>query len=143
MWSSVCGMPMGLRGVERSFFSPHLTAVSCSGVSAEAARLLIHERQAVGLGIDTLSPDGGDCGGGDFKARASPPPLSPPLPRKRSHAGQVHHTVLGHDRYILENLLLTSDLPARGAWALVAPLNLAGAPEAPARVWAIIPDHSE
>ena len=87
------------------------------GVSVEAAAALV-EREVVGVGIDTLSPDGGDCGGGAFGA---------------------HHTILGADRYILENLLLTSELPPRGAIAVVAPLNLAGAPESPTRVWAFVP----
>ena len=29
------------------------------GVDAEAASYLVHERQCVGIGVDTLSPDGG------------------------------------------------------------------------------------
>ena len=88
------------------------------GVSADAARMLVAERGAVGLGIDTLSPDGGAGGAAGFP---------------------VHHAVLGADCYLLENLRLTAALPPRGAVAFVAPLNIAGAPEAPARVWAMLP----
>lgn len=88
------------------------------GISASAAKFLVLERQAVGVGIDTLSPDGG--GGGQLGFPA-------------------HHAILGNDRYILENLHLPADLPARGATASVAPLNIKDAPEAPARVWAILP----
>ena len=88
------------------------------GVCADAAAFLVNERGACAVGIDTLSPDGGDGG-----ARGFP----------------VHHAVLGADRYLIENLHLTTELPSRGALAFVAPLNVGGAPEAPARVWAMLP----
>jgi len=42
-------------------------------------------------------------------------------------------------RYILENLNLGEGLPARGGLATVAPLCMAGAPEAPARVFVWVP----
>ena len=87
------------------------------GIAEEAATFLVRERGAVGIGIDTLSPDGGT--GAD---RGFP----------------VHHAVLGSGRYILENLNLSEELPARGALAFVSPLNVAGAPEAPARVFAML-----
>mmetsp|Transcript_9791 Transcript_9791/g.21877 ORF Transcript_9791/g.21877 Transcript_9791/m.21877 type:complete len:153 (-) Transcript_9791:173-631(-) len=87
------------------------------GLTKDAAELLVVERCALGIGIDTLSPDGGGCADGKF---------------------EVHNIVLGNDRYILENLLLTKEIPARGASAVVAPLNLVGAPEAPSRVWAMV-----
>ena len=87
------------------------------GVSAEAATFLVRERGCVGLGIDTLSPDGGGGASAGFP---------------------THHAVLGADRYILENLRLAGDVPPRGARANVAPLNVRGAPEAPARVFAVL-----
>ena len=75
--------------------------------------------------------------------RARGEPLRAELPSNTRLGGccsqfEVHHAVLGRDRYILENLLLTTELPARGASVIVAPLNVAGAPEAPARVWALL-----
>ncbi|CAK0839919.1 unnamed protein product, partial [Prorocentrum cordatum] len=85
------------------------------GLSPAAAAWLVETRSIVGLGVDTLSPDPG-----------------------ASTGFGVHHAVLGADRYILENLNLDG-LPARGATAVVAPLALAGAPEAPARVFAWVP----
>ena len=48
----------------------------------------------------------------------------------------MHHEVLGRDRYIVENVRLGPELPARGWLATVAPLCVAGAPEAPARFFA-------
>jgi len=89
------------------------------GISEEAAKMLVEKRGAVGVAIDTLSPDGGSCSAGTFAA---------------------HHAILGRDRYIIENVLLTADLPARGATACIAPMYLAGAPEAPVRVWAFVPE---
>lgn len=89
------------------------------GISGDAAELLVIERQALGIGIDTLSPDGGSGGLRGYPA---------------------HHTVLGQDRYILENLHLRPNLPARGATAVVAPLNIVGAPESPVRVLLMLPE---
>ena len=143
------------------------------GVTKEAAELLVNQKGALGLGIDTLSPDGGSCGGGKVRAtrsrsrdggaasteaslcvprvrpsRTPAPLLFSPSPSplvshphhtlRRRCQFEVHHAVLGSDRYLLENLLLTAELPARGASVIVAPLNVAGAPEAPARVWALL-----
>ncbi len=88
------------------------------GIAPEAAAFLVEQRRAVGVGIDSLSPDGGSGGERGFPA---------------------HHVILGADRYILENLRLEAELPARGATAFVAPLNIVGAPETPARVWAVVP----
>jgi len=87
------------------------------GLAPEAARFLLEERRAVGVGIDTLSPDGGGGASAGFP---------------------THHAILGRDRYILENMHLTMELPQRGAIAFVSPLNVVGAPESPARIWAIL-----
>lgn len=86
------------------------------GLAADAATWLVQERSVAGLGIDTLSPDPGAAEG-----------------------FAVHNIVLGADKYILENLNLEG-VPARGAAALVAPTNLKGAPEAPVRVFALLPE---
>ena len=103
------------------------------GVSRDAAAYVC-DAGARGLGIDTLNPDGGS---------------TPDFP--------VHHEVLGRDReapassesrladqhragYIIENLRLSPDVPPRGALAVVAPLNMRGAPEGPARVYASVPE---
>ena len=81
------------------------------GVSLDAARYVV-DGGARGLAIDTLNPDG------------------------FSEGSPVHHEVLGRDRYIVENVRLGPELPARGWLATVAPLCVAGAPEAPARFFA-------
>lgn len=87
------------------------------GLAVDAANLLVEYRKALGVGIDTLSPDPGASGGFD-----------------------VHNLILGADKYILENLRLTEEVPPRGAIGFVSPLNVAGAPEAPCRLWVMVDD---
>lgn len=79
------------------------------GVS-EAAALLLLERKIVGLGIDTLSPDGSHV---DFP---------------------VHKILLGQGKYLLENLTQLEKLPAKGAEIIVMPMKIEGATEAPCRI---------
>ena len=47
--------------------------------------------------------------------------------------------LLQRDAYVVANANLTEALPARGARATVAPLLVAGAPEAPCRLYARVP----
>lgn len=82
-------------------------------ISAEAAKLLL-ERNIVGLGIDTLSPD---CPQSGYP---------------------VHALVLGQDKYILECVANAGQMPCQGAYILVAPLKLKDGAEAPARVFGLI-----
>jgi kynurenine formamidase len=81
-------------------------------VSSEAARLLI-DRGVVGIGIDTLSADNGE-------AADSP----------------CHRLVHAAGGYILENLANLEQVPAYGAFVLIAPLSIVGGTGAPARVLA-------
>ncbi|HEY3059348.1 MAG TPA: cyclase family protein [Chloroflexota bacterium] len=82
-------------------------------ISARAARVLVHERGVVGIGVDTLSADNG-------LADNSP----------------CHRLVHGHGAYILENLAHLELLPEHGAFVLIAPLPIQGGTGAPARVLA-------
>jgi kynurenine formamidase len=85
------------------------------GLGADAAGLLV-QRGVVGLGIDTLGVDPGSSQ--DFA---------------------VHHTTLPAGMWHLEGLIGLEHVPARGAWIVVAPLNLVAGSGAPARVFAILP----
>lgn len=82
--------------------------------SLEAAQLLV-ERDVVGIGIDTLSPDVGDM------------------------TFPVHHAVLGAGKYLVENVAHADQLPPCGAFALVMPLKMAGATESPVRLVGLVP----
>lgn len=81
-------------------------------ISAEAAQLLI-ERDAAGIGIDTLSTD---CpGSGD----------------------PVHYIMLSNEKYQIENLANCDQLPPVGAFVVALPLKVQST-ESPTRVIAFI-----
>ena len=83
------------------------------GYSDEAAAFLINERQARGLGLDTLSVDYG---------------LSRDFP--------VHHLLGRADCYGLENLAQLEKLPPRDFFVFVAPMKIESGSGGPTRVFA-------
>jgi kynurenine formamidase len=87
------------------------------GISVEAARFLLKERQVRGIGIDTLSCDPGN-----------------------STTFDAHHAVLGAGKVNLENLANLDQVPVRGAWLFAAPLPIKNGTGAPARVFALVPE---
>jgi kynurenine formamidase len=88
------------------------------GFHVKAAELLL-ERKIVGLGIDTLSPDGSNNGpGGKFP---------------------VHECVLREGKYIIENAAHLSKMPAKGGYVLALPLKITVGAEAPMRLVGLIP----
>jgi kynurenine formamidase len=78
-------------------------------ISKEAALLLV-ERDIVGIGIDTLSPD-----------------------RPDSHF-IVHQIMLSAGKYIVENVANAKSLPPLGSYAFVLPMKVHGGTEAPVRL---------
>ncbi|PHQ80931.1 MAG: cyclase [Coxiella sp. (in: Bacteria)] len=78
-------------------------------LSNPAAELLL-ERQVTGMGIDTLSPDSPTSG----------------FP--------VHKTLLGADKFIIENVANAHLLPPVGAYILALPLKIQNGTEAPIRL---------
>lgn len=82
-------------------------------VDVSTASMLL-ERNIVGLGIDTFSCDTGKNG----------------FP--------VHHSILGADKYLVENIANANLLPATGAKVLVLPMKIKDATEAPLRLIALI-----
>ncbi|NDF02895.1 MAG: cyclase family protein [Actinobacteria bacterium] len=87
------------------------------GFGVEAAKLLVNERKAVGLGIDTLGIDPGGV-------------TTFPV-----HATVSHPKGLWH----LENLQNLKMLPPTGAWIVVGVLPLIDGSGSPARVIALVP----
>lgn len=67
----------------------------------------------VGLGIDTLSPDGGNT---EFP---------------------VHHLLLSRGKYIIENVAHLDQVPDKGAWAIVLPPKIKQSTEAICRLIAL------
>ena len=84
---------------------------------AEAAKLLVEERQVVLLGVDTASIDYGQ---------------SRNLP--------VHRMVAAHNVSGLENLTALDQLPATGFVIIALPMKIEGGSGGPARVVALIPE---
>jgi kynurenine formamidase len=87
------------------------------GYSAAAAELLVR-RGVVGIGIDTLSPDGSNNGAG----------VKYP----------VHETILGAKKYIIENLVNLEKMPAMGGFAIALPPRAREATECAARVVGLV-----
>ena len=85
------------------------------GFSAEAVRFLLQERNIRAIGVDTPSIDLG---------------LNSDL--------DAHKALLGAGKYAIENLRGLDRLPPLGATLIVAPLRLADARRAPARVLAVL-----
>ena len=85
------------------------------GIAATMASLLV-EKSVVGVGIDTLSVD---CG--------------------YSENYPAHKLLLGAGKYLIENLTKIESLPRIGSSILVLPIKIKDAPEASARVVALIP----
>lgn len=83
--------------------------------SSEAARFLIEQRQAKGIGVDNLSIDRGISK--DFA---------------------VHHIVNGAGRYGLENVARLERLPPRGFHVIVAPIRIESGTGGPVRIFAVM-----
>lgn len=79
-------------------------------IDGDAAELFI-ERQILGIGVDTLSPDGGD---GSLQL--------------------LHKALLPKNIFILENLKFVENLPIQSGYLLVSHLPIVGGTESPARV---------
>lgn len=84
--------------------------------SEEAARFLIKQRKARGLGVDTLSIDYG-----------------------LSKDFIVHHVVNAAGRYGLENVARLDQLPPRGFFVFVAPVKIKSGSGGPTRIMAVLP----
>lgn len=87
------------------------------GFSKEAAALLL-EKNIVGLGIDTLSPDGSING----------PGVRYP----------VHELILGAKKYILENVANLDQMPPTGAYAIALPPKVRDGTESAVRLIGLI-----
>lgn len=87
------------------------------GFGVEAARFLVEQRGAAGLGVDTLGIDPGRAG-------------DTPVHREVTLPRGVWH---------VENLCNLKGLPPLGALVVVAPLRLTGGSGCPCRVIALVP----
>lgn len=83
-------------------------------ISKEAAEELVN-KNIVGLGIDTLSPD-------------KPDDIYP-----------VHEIILGSGKYIIENIANANKLPTIGSYIIALPLKIKNGTESPIRLIGLTP----
>ena len=88
------------------------------GYHVSAAELLL-KRGVVGIGIDTMSPDGSN--------------------NRPENKFPVHECILGAGKYIIENAAHLSRMPSMGAYVLALPLKIAVGAESAMRLVGLIP----
>jgi len=90
------------------------------GFHKSASEFLAHERDILGVGVETVGTDAGQAGGFD-----------PPFP---------NHTIMhGAGKFGLASLCNLDQLPATGAVVIAAPLKIVDGSGSPLRVLAIAP----
>ena len=90
------------------------------GFDARASALLAHERDVLGVGVETIGTDAGQAGRFD-----------PPFP---------NHTIMhGAGKFGLASLCNLDQLPPTGAIVIAAPLKIVAGSGSPVRVLAIVP----
>jgi kynurenine formamidase len=90
------------------------------GFDAAASRLLAHDRDVLGVGVETIGTDAGQAGGFD-----------PPFP---------NHTIMhGAGKFGLASLCNLDRLPPTGAIVIAAPLKIVNGSGSPLRVLALVP----
>jgi kynurenine formamidase len=90
------------------------------GFHPSASQLLAHERDVLGVGVETVGTDAGQAGN-----------FEPPFPS--------HNIMHGSGKFGLASLANLDQLPAKGALVIAAPLKIVGGSGSPLRVLAIIP----
>lgn len=88
------------------------------GFDADTSRLLAHDRDVLGVGVETIGTDAGQAG-----------TFNPPFP---------NHTIMhGAGKFGLASLCNLDQLPATGAVVIAAPLKIVNGSGSPLRVIAI------
>lgn len=90
------------------------------GFHPTASRLLAHDRDVLGVGVETIGTDAGQAGTFD-----------PPFPN--------HAIMHGAGKFGLASLTNLDQLPASGAIVIAAPLKIVGGSGSPVRVLALAP----
>jgi kynurenine formamidase len=108
------------RGDATAFLNVGPDGPHSPGFSADASRLLAHDRDVLGVGVETIGTDAGQAGGFD-----------PPFPN--------HAIMHGAGKFGLASLCNLDQLPATGAVVIAAPLKIVGGSGSPLRVIALAP----
>jgi kynurenine formamidase len=103
-----------------SFLNAGADGPHSPGFDAEASRVLAHDRDVLGVGVETIGTDAGQAGRFD-----------PPFP---------NHTIMhGAGKFGLASLCNLDQLPPTGAIVIAAPLKIVNGSGSPLRVIAIAP----
>ena len=103
-----------------SFINADATGPHSPGFDAATSTCLAHDRDVLGVGVETIGTDAGQAG-----------TFNPPFP---------NHTIMhGAGKFGLASLCNLDQLPATGAVVIAAPLKLVGGSGSPLRVLAIAP----
>ena len=111
-WSKRTGREEFLNADEEGPHSP--------GFHPDCVRFLAHERDVLGVGVETVGTDAGQAGGFD-----------PPFP--------AHNIMHGAGKLGLASLANLDQLPPTGAVVIAAPLKIVNGSGSPLRVIALVP----
>jgi kynurenine formamidase len=102
-----------------SFLNVRADGPHSPGFHKDSSLMLAHDRDVLGVGVETVGTDAGQAGGFD-----------PPFP---------NHTIMhGAGKFGLASLRNLDQLPATGAVVIAAPLKIAGGSGSPLRVLALM-----
>ena len=107
-------------GSRPRFSTSARTARTARAFTPSASRLLAHDRDVLGVGVETIGTDAGQAGTFD-----------PPFPN--------HGIMHGAGKFGLASLCNLDRLPATGAVVIAAPLKIVHGSGSPVRVLAIVP----
>jgi kynurenine formamidase len=104
----------------QDFFNTDERGPHTPGFHQDTSALLAHERDILGVGVETVGTDAGQAGG-----------FTPPFP---------NHTIMhGAGKFGLASLANLDQLPPTGAVVIAAPLKIVNGSGSPVRVLAIVP----
>ena len=103
------------------FLNAHEDGAHSPGFSKECSEFLAHERDVLGVGVETVGTDAGQAG-----------TFNPPFPN--------HTTMHGAGKFGITSLINLDQLPPTGAVVIAAPLKITGGSGSPLRVLALTPD---
>jgi isatin hydrolase len=107
------------RADPQAFFNADERGPHTPGFHQATSALLAHDRDVLGVGVETVGTDAGQAGGFD-----------PPFPN--------HAIMHGAGRFGLASLCNLDQLPPTGAVVIAAPLKIEGGSGSPVRVLAIV-----
>jgi kynurenine formamidase len=108
----------------KEFFNEDANGAHTPGFHRTASELLAHERDVLGVGVETVGTDAGQAGTFD-----------PPFPN--------HATMHGAGKFGLASLMNLDQLPPTGAVVIAAPLKIVEGSGSPVRVIAIAPSERQ